>query len=69
VSNVKLGSKLRLSEDGVRLGDPVIVWSEAPGQGCYWVQRPDDPRSVMRVRVTQHRNLPHPIVTITEEQL
>ena len=68
MSAIRAGMRLRLSDDGVKLGDPVIVWSEAYGHGCYWVHRTDDPRSVLRVRVVQLRNNPHPIVKITEDQ-
>jgi hypothetical protein len=67
VSAVQPGVRLHLSGDGVTLGDPVVIWSEAPGSGCYWAQYPND-RRAFRVRVTHLKIAPHPMVVITEEQ-
>jgi hypothetical protein len=64
---IQSGSQLRLSEDGIHLGDVVVVWAPAPGPGCYWVQYPGD-RRAFKVRVTSLRVAPHPIVQITEDQ-
>ena len=66
--SVRPGVRLHLSPDGVQLGDPIVIWSEAPGVACYWAHASDDPSSVIRVKVTHVRTAPHPIVTITEEQ-
>jgi hypothetical protein len=66
--SVRPGVLLHLSEDGTQLGDPIVIWSEAPGVGCYWVQRQGDSSSAFRVRITHSKIAPHPIVTITEEQ-
>lgn len=66
--SVRPGVKLHLSEDGTKLGDPVVIWSEAPGVACYWAQRQGDNSSTFRVRVTHSKIAPHPIVRITEEQ-
>jgi hypothetical protein len=66
--SVRPGVRLHLSEDGIKQGDPIVIWSEAPGVACYWAHASGDPSSVVRVRVIHSKIAPHPIVTITEEQ-
>ena len=63
---IRPGMRLHMSEDGVHQGDPVVVWAEAPGVACYWVQRVGD-TTAFKVRVIDKRTAPHPVVTINEE--
>ena len=67
MKGIRPGQRLHLSDDGVTQGDPVVVWGEAPGVACWWVQRIGK-QQAFKVRVIDRKNAPHPVVKITEEQ-
>lgn len=59
------GQSVRLSKGSDHEGEPVVIWSQAPGSGCYWAHLPNG--HVVHIQVRQLMAEPAPRVTIRED--
>lgn len=64
---VRVGQRLRTDE-----GHLVVVWSAAPGSGCYWCHLLDEDRPtavprMVKVRIARKPHAPTPSITVVED--
>jgi hypothetical protein len=56
------GQRVKLSTDSEHAGENVIIWSAAPGPGCYWAHLPDHNVVHIQVRNRIDRETLHVII-------